>query len=258
MILHQLAAQLEPDRRHGVAELQHAVARSLVRDPRLGVRPKSPHLAFEHGTLELEGVVQSLAAKRRAVQLAALQPGVHSVRDRLRVMPSASRSDATICDHVASALLEEVAFCECVIRTWVDGVLGTVQEPVRSRGMIQVAVAGGVVTLDGALPTRAHERLAGVLAWWVPGTEDVIQAFGVLGAGADADDDDEITASVCTALEKDPFIARGQTQVQTQAKVVTLSGLVWSEQERRMAENDAWYVDGVADVVNALRVAEAA
>ena len=61
------------------------------------------HLALEDGALELDGAVPSLAAKRRAVQLAASHPEVHSVTDRLRVIPSAGMTDATICDHVERA-----------------------------------------------------------------------------------------------------------------------------------------------------------
>jgi osmotically-inducible protein OsmY len=35
---------------------------------------------------------------------------------------------------------------------------------------------------------------------------------------------------------------------------VTLSGLAGTEQERRMAELDAWYLTGVDDVINEIAV----
>ena len=38
-----------------------------------------------------------------------------------------------------------------------------------ARGAIEIEVKDGVVTLDGRVPGLASKRLAGVLAWWVPG-----------------------------------------------------------------------------------------
>lgn len=115
-------------------------------------------------------------------------------------------------------------------------------------------VEDGVVTLDGELPTRAHKRLAGVLAWWVPGTRDVVDGMGVLSP--EQDNDGEITDAVRMALEKDPFVDVGQIRVTSKANAVTLQGLVWSRAERHMAESDAWYVFGVAEVTNEPGVAD--
>jgi osmotically-inducible protein OsmY len=92
------------------------------------------------------------------------------------------------------------------------------------------------------------------LAWWVPGTRDVVPALDALPA--EENEDDDITRAVLAALEKDPSVDATQVRVQTRSNVVTLSGLVWSEAERSLAENDAWYVFHVGDVVNELRVAE--
>jgi osmotically-inducible protein OsmY len=117
-----------------------------------------------------------------------------------------------------------------------------------------VTVDNGVVTLDGELPTRAHKRLTGVLAWWVPGTRDVVDGLRVLSP--EPDNDGEITDAVRAALEKDPFVDASQLRVSTKAKIVTLTGLVWSRAERSMAESDAWFVFGVAGVINNLQVAD--
>lgn len=232
-----------------------AIARALRSDRRLGFDHLPFQLAFDEGTLEMDGTVPTLAHKRRALQLAAAHPGVIWVVDRLRVTPSTAMSDAEIRDHVVDALLEEAAFLECAIRKTVKGVRERVQDPPGGRGDVCVLVEDGVVTLDGELPSRAHKRLAGVLAWWVPGTRDVVDGLGVLST--EQDNDDEITDAVRIALEKDPFVDAGQIRVRTKNDVVTLSGLVWSAAEREMAENDAWYVFRVADVVNDLRVAKA-
>lgn len=236
-----------------------AISDALDGDRRLGLRDWPVRVGFEDGTLELEGDVPSLAVKRRAVQLAARHPGITRVVDRLRVAPPAAMSDAVIRDHVMDALIEDAAFRQCTVRRQSKDAQGkdgreVVQAPPDVRGDMCVRVERGVVTLRGVVPTRAHERLAGVLSWWVPGTRDVVSELAV--AADDRDTDDDITAALRTALEKDPIVDASQVQVETVDRVVTLRGLVWSEDERTMAENDAWYVFHVVDVVNALRVAE--
>ena len=103
-----------------------------------------------------------------------------------------------------------------------------------------------MVTLDGRVPGLAHKRLAGVLAWWVPGVRDVVNGLEVVPP--EADDDGEITDAVRIVLEKDPLVDASRIGVSSHDAVVTLRGTVRSEVERRMAEWDAWCVFGV-DVV---------
>jgi osmotically-inducible protein OsmY len=108
------------------------------------------------------------------------------------------------------------------------------------------------VTLSGTVPSLGHMRLAGVLAWWVPGSRDVVNDLDVVPA--EADSDDEMTDAVRGALEKDPFVNADQIRVSTRGRVVTLTGVVPKDAERDMAERDAWYVAGVDDVRNELTV----
>ena len=42
---------------------------------------------------------------------------------------------------------------------------------------VEFAVEDGIVTLDGEVPSLTHKRLAGVFAWWVPGSRDVINGM---------------------------------------------------------------------------------
>jgi osmotically-inducible protein OsmY len=69
-------------------------------------------------------------------------------------------------------------------------------------------------------------------------------------APAEADRDDEITEALMLVLETDPFVDASQVSVRTENRVVTLEGCVSNEHTRRQAERDAWYVQGVEDVVN--------
>jgi osmotically-inducible protein OsmY len=94
--------------------------------------------------------------------------------------------------------------------------------------------------------------LAGVLAWWVPGSRDVVN--GLEEAPPEEDNDDEVTDAVRLVLEKDPFVNADQIRISTQNYVVTLEGLVLNKEVKEMAEFDAWYVFGVDKVVNKLIV----
>ncbi len=102
------------------------------------------------------------------------------------------------------------------------------------------------------MPSLTHKRLAGVLAWWVPGSRDVVDGLGV--EPPEQDHDGEVTDAVRMVLEKDPLVDAARVRVSATNYVVTLEGLVPSESEREMAELDAWYVLGVDKVVNRIEV----
>jgi osmotically-inducible protein OsmY len=94
--------------------------------------------------------------------------------------------------------------------------------------------------------------LAGVLAWWVPGSRDVINGIAV--EPPEQDSDVAILEAVRLVLEKDPFVDASQIRVGVKNALVRLTGLVPSEAEREMAEFDAWYVFGVDMVDNRIEV----
>ncbi|MGH7966121.1 MAG: BON domain-containing protein [Candidatus Binatia bacterium] len=197
-----------------------------------------------------------MAAKKRALELAAAVPGVSGIVDRLRVAPAQRMDNSILRDHVRDVLTQEPALQLCIIQTQDHGGVsparGAAREPA---GVITVAIEGGVVTLNGRVPSLSHKRLAGALAWWVPGSRDVINGLEV--ASPQEDNDDEITDAVRLVLEKDHLVDAGQIRVSTRRAVVTLEGLVVAnEREKSLAESDAWYVFGVDRVVNALAMRE--
>jgi len=205
------------------------------------------------GTLTLEGEVGHLAAKKLILEVAAAVPGVRGIVDRLHVAPAQPMDDGTIRDHVRDAFLQEPVLETCTIRTREKDHVGVCRESVREPcGSVEVKVENGVVTLTGEVPSLSHKRLAGVLAWWVPGSRDVINGLEVVPP--QEDNDDEITDAVRLVLEKDPFVNAGQIRVGTRGFAVTLEGLVANEAEKDMAENDVWYVFGVDNVHNELTV----
>lgn len=94
----------------------------------------------------------------------------------------------------------------------------------------------------------AAEPLAGMLAWSVPGTHDVINGIEVVPIQEDSDD--EIAEAVRLVLEKDPLIDANRICVTVRNAVIVLEGLVVDRAESEMAEMDAWYAFGVDRVVN--------
>jgi osmotically-inducible protein OsmY len=222
-------------------------------EPRINLHRHPIRLVFAGEDLILEGEAENIAAKKLALELAASVPTVGRIVDRLRVVPAERMSDAEIRDRVYRALLQEPAFSTCAISARLKGSGETPAELTPgSSGHIHVDVENGVVTLNGQVSSLSHKRLAGVLAWWVPGSRDVIN--GLEETPPEKDSDDEITDAVRLTLEKDPFVKSDQIQVVTTNSVVTLEGVVSSENARRMAEFDAWYVFGVDKVINDLGV----
>jgi osmotically-inducible protein OsmY len=233
----------------GQSRILDDVRAALAADARIARPPHDVRLAMDGGVLTLEGEVADIVAKKLALERAAAVPGVEGIIDRLRVVPGEPMSDYEILDRLSKVLASELAFQECTIaigcpvqpcRTSVETVRVGRPEP---SGTIEIAVDDGVVTLDGEVPSLAHKRLAGVLAWWIPGSRDVVNGLAV--EPPEEDSDDEITEAVRLALEKDPFVEAYEIRVATRNAVVTLTGVAHSDLQRRMAELDAWYVFGV-------------
>ena len=212
-------------------------------------------VSMSNGDLIMEGEVEHIIAKKLALELAASVAGIKGIVDRLRVTPAEPMEDGAIRDHIRDSLLQESALANCSIRIWDKGVLHTIQDrSATSSATIDIEITDGVVTFNGQVPTLTHKRIVGVLAWWVPGSRDVINGLEVVPVQPDSDD--EITDAVRIVLEKNPFLDASQINVTTHNAVVTLAGLVRNQTEKQLAEFDAWYVFGVDRVSNQLTVRE--
>lgn len=229
------------------------VRASLRSIPRLGpdFSPDRLELGAD-GVLLLEGEVDSVALKRLALEQAAALPEVSGILDRLRVRPASPMGDAEIRDHLRKVLMPASEFTGLEIAELKNGQVEILRrgEP-QSPGRILTEVDAGIVTLNGAVLSLAAKRLAGVLAWWVPGSRDVINGLAV---EPEEDAPIRIEEAVRIALEKDPFINASQVKVGVRGRVVHLTGLVTSAHESDMAENDAWYIFGVDNVLNDIAV----
>lgn len=228
------------------------VRKAIGAESRLDLHRYPLHTAYENGVLTLEGDVEDIAVKKLVLERAAAVAEVTGIVDRLHVTPAQAMGDGEIRDHVRDALTGEPVFSECTIRVRDGERVEPVRQPDRACGDITISVLESIVTLDGEVPSLTHKRLAGVLAWWVPGSRDVVDGLGV--EPPEQDHDGEVTDAVRMVLEKDPLVDAARVRVSTTNYVVTLEGLVPSESEREMAELDAWYVLGVDKVVNRIEV----
>jgi osmotically-inducible protein OsmY len=226
---------------------------AFAREPRLDLQSFPVRLSFADGVLSLEGEVEDIAAKQRALEREEAVPGVEGLVDRVRVAPRVPMSDEAIRDHVRDALYQEPAFATFALnvgdQAGVHPVNPATEEPF---GVIAVVVDSGLVTLDGQVPSLSHKRPAGVLGWWVPGVRDLINGLAV--EPSQQDSDDEITDAVRLVLEKDRFVLADHIRVHCHNRVVTLEEVVPSDSIREMAEFDTWYVFGVDRVSNLLAV----
>ena len=228
--------QMDRDPRKGIAAVREKDPvkrfRALVTERlHIDLRKNPIEVRLEGDVMVIEGMVEDIARKKRALLIAMGLEGVSGVADRLRVRQSSTMTDEEIKRHTEDAFSGEPTLKGCDIT---------------------LEVNGGVVDIEGTVPSLTHKRLAGVLAWWVPGSMDVINSLEV--EPPEEDSDDEVSDAVRIALEKDRLVDASVLRVSTSDWVVTLDGVLSSEPEKDAAGQDAWYVWGVNEVINNIRV----
>ena len=229
------------------------VRAALEREPRINLHRFPVEMEFSDGVLTLEGEVEHIAAKKLGLELAISVRGVTGIVDRLHITPATRMGDGAILDAVRDALLQEQTLLNCSIHVLRKGQLELVRKLTdEPRGSIRVSVNNGVVLLDDHVTGLTQKRLAGVLAWWVPGSRDVINGMAIVPDQPDSDE--EMAKAVRIVLKKDPFVNDERIRVAARQSVVTLEGDAPSAPQKEMAEFDAWYVFGVDKVVNNLEI----
>jgi len=229
------------------------VMAALECEPKIDLHHYPITVDFATGILTLEGNVKDIAAKKLALEAGAALASVTGIVDRLKVVAAEHMTDEVILEHVRDALVQEPALSNCALKLRRANEQQVIREPpTDSKAAIEITVQNGDVLLEGQVPGLSHKRLAGVLAWWVPGTQNVLNCLIV--EPAEEDNDYEMTDALRLVLEKDPFVNADQIRVIARNRTVTLDGLVANETESEIAEHDAWYVFGVDKVVNNLEV----
>jgi hypothetical protein len=231
-------------------DLHDAALTAIRSEPRIGPHFKPEDLSIDgDGVATIDAEVDTVAVKRLALERLAAIPGIGGVIDRLRVRPASPMSDDGLLDHLRKAYYQEPAFHQLAIKERRGDEVRLVRDGLPGfNGEIEIEVTDGVVTLNGSVPSLAAKRLAGVLAWWVPGSRDVVNGLTV-----DPPEEDgpiNIEEAVRIALDKDPLVDASQIRVGVRGRTVRLTGWMPSEGSRDAAERDAWYVFGVDDVIN--------
>ncbi len=230
-----------------------AVQAAWEHEPRINLHTRPLTISYQNQVLTVEGEVQDIAAKKLCMELGIAVPGVAGIVDRLHVTPAVRVGDGAILAAVRDVLLQEPALQDSAVRVRNKGRVEMIRESVvLNSGVIELSVNDGVVLLDDHVPSLAQKRLAGVLAWWVPGSRDVINGMAV--EPYEEDNDEELVDAVRLVLEKDPFVNADQIRVSAKHSVITLEGLVINDMQRGITENDAWYVFGVDKVTNKLQI----
>lgn len=222
-------------------DLVAALLAALEKDADINLHD-SPIRVTYHGALRLEGEVANIIVKRKARRIAMQLSGLAEIEDHLLLRPGERRSGKALQDAALDALSQEPAFRDIAVRTAVEG----------TGQCIAVTAQDSVLRLEGQVGSLSHRRLAEVIAWWVPGSCDVHNHVRV--KPAEKDNDDEITDAVLMVLEKDPMLHAETLTVHTRGREVTLAGAVHSEEQRRMAVYDCWYVPGVHEVHDRMQV----
>lgn len=229
------------------------VQAALEHEARIERQGSSIDLTLRDGMLTLEGEVADVAAKKQALRAAAGIRGVNGINDRLCVAAGPAPGDAATREAICKLLLHNIDFRNCGLRMYAKGQREMLREAgPDGSGLIDVAVADGVITLSGHVISLSHKRLAGVLAWWARGCRDVVNQLVV--SPGEEDSDDEIVDALQLVLEADPYVRADEIGIGCADGVVTLEGQVSSHGEKTRAEMDAWCLFAVNSVVNHLEV----
>lgn len=235
-------------------DLSQQVQAALAAEPRLDLRSHPIRLRTEGARLVLEGEVPDVAAKRMACAAAQRAAGDCEVIDALRLAPAEPRTDRQVRDALANALLHQRELHNCTVRQQDHGRREFLQEAHDDwpSGEIELQVEDGEITLTGKVISLSHKRMIEALAWRTPGCRNVIDRLQVVPA--EDDNDDELTDAIRLVLEMDPHVHADQLGVRSEDGVVTLAGVLRRDEEKRLAEMDAWSVWGVRDVRNRIEV----
>ncbi len=244
----------EKQDRNGKEALLRQVEAAIEQDARVDMQTGGIRVSAgdREGVVTLSGVLAQLAVKKQALRAAAKVPGVSAVVDDLRLAgDDASPGDGATRDAVCKWLLRDIDFQNCRIAVRGEPQVLRAAGP-DSAGSIEIMVADGVVTLTGQVISLSHKRLAGVLAWWSRGCRDVVNALEIVPP--ERDSDEEIVEALSLVFETDPNLHAEQIGISCSERAITLTGNVVSAAEKMRAEADAWYLDGVEQVINRIEV----
>ena len=229
-----------------------------------GVRGTAVHVDTILGKVTLHGKVRSADEKAKAESVAKKIDGVQEVRNLLQVVTPQREKEIQLSDDALKQRIEKALQADSSLK---------------DSSISVKSVNKGVVLLDGTAKTlSAHLRAVETVAW-VPGVERVASEIKSPDTLADAEiwreptargesskdsgirntaSDIWITSATKMRLLTDSRTPALDINVETHAGVVTLFGVVPSQDAKSAAEADARKVSGVKRVVNELQVVASA
>lgn len=130
-----------------------------------------------------------------------------------------------------------------------------IEDPITKARKIDVDTVNGVVTLTGLVDSEEEIQRAVAIAQSVPGVKRVVNNLRVGKRGIKSYlSDKEITAKIKAKFIADPEIKAFSIDVDTVNGVVTLTGIVDREEQKRRAVEIAKGVDGVREVIVNIQV----
>ncbi len=232
------------------------------------VRGRRVSVATENGVVTLQGAVGSEAARQRAVSLAREVQGVREVRDELTVQ-TAQTADRRPAGQAAAAERGATGTAgredEPPTPAWITTKIQAqyfLDPEVKPWNVDVTTASNGVVTLEGEVDTAADRTEAVRIARETEGVtrvEDRLRVKGEPSAGAgDAAGvqrpDVWLTAKIQSKYFLDDLVKLRNIDVAAQNGVVTLSGAVASDAERRQAVALARTTEGVREIADRLKV----
>jgi osmotically-inducible protein OsmY len=210
--------------------LTHAIAEELEWAPH--VDAARIHISVHDGVVRLQGEVATLAEKKAANRVVWHLQGVTGVRDDIAVRLAENQR------HPDEELLRRAR----QVLLWDSLVPG---------GQIEVRVENGTITLTGMV-NEAFQRVEAEER--VQHLAGAIRVDNQLTIRAKQDVAADLHKKVRRGLERHSELDSSRIAVNVNGSLVTLSGMVPSFTQRRIAENVAWAVSGVSDVVDLMRV----
>jgi osmotically-inducible protein OsmY len=232
------------------------------------VRGRNVNVSTQNGVVTLQGTVDSETARQRAVAIAREVDGVTDVQDQLRVDTAAAttgmadRPDAATRDEQPTGTTGDLDTTPGWITTKIQAQY-FVNAEIKPWNIDVTTANNGVVTLEGEVEETADKTEAVRIARETEGVTRVEDRLRVRGeAGRETADsavsmerpDVWLTAKVQSKYFLDDEVKGLDIDVDTNEGVVTLSGTVRSEAERRQALALARNTEGVREVVDKLQL----
>jgi hyperosmotically inducible protein len=233
------------------------------------VKARDVNVSTTNGVVTLSGRVETEAERQKAYDIARTTEGVTRVENGLIVQPSggAVATTGTAVQNTGRAVVNQMDDAR---------ITSTIQskyfldDMVKGR-RINVDSTQGVVTLRGEVTSESERAQALLLARATEGVqrvEDNLTVTGAAGAtgspGAgptgsvgSAPDDETLTTRIQAKFYQDAQVRPGNIEVTSKDGVVLLQGTVPNAAARKKAVGIAQDTDGVAQVVDRLKVGKA-